>query len=177
MLSIRLQRLRPGARLCLKHKLYMRNGEMQWWYDSAVEDPHAMDAVLAIAFWDDMPVGAVMVKDGYDVNIYIKYAYRRRGIGSKLLKHIARYRALSVDKLKAGLGAKGSKSFWKQNNVELFSWYKPYKPPVFKLTQDKADSSAPQPYVAPPAPSALRSAGVVWYDCWPFEPGVYKPEH
>lgn len=120
MISIRFQPVLKGAKLGLSHKLYMRNGQLKSWYERVIEDKER-NFDIAIAFDGELPIGIIMIEDREDVNIYIKYAYRRQGVASRLLRHMALHRQIYRRNLKAGYGVDGSQKFWKNQDVYPFN--------------------------------------------------------
>ena len=120
MISIRFQPVLKGAKLGLEHKLYMKNGQLKSWYERVIDDKER-NFDIAIAFDNEVPIGIIMIEDREDVNIYIKYAYRRQGIASRLLRHMALHRKIYRRNLKAGYGVEGSQKFWKAQDVYPFN--------------------------------------------------------
>lgn len=120
MISIRFQPVLKGAKLALEYKLYMKNGQLKSWYERVIEDKER-NFDIAIAFDNEVPIGIIMIEDREDVNIYIKYAYRRQGIASRLLRHMALHRKIYRRNLKAGYGVEGSQKFWKAQDVYPFN--------------------------------------------------------
>lgn len=143
MISIRFQPVLKGAKIGLSSKLYMRNGQLKSWYERVIQDKDR-NFDIAIAFDNDVPIGIVMIEDREDVNIYIKYAYRRQGIASKLLRHMALHRQILRKNLKAGWGVEGSQKFWK--NQEVYPFNK--KEETRQATNPAYWSERPAPFVS-----------------------------
>jgi GNAT superfamily N-acetyltransferase len=66
------------------------------------------------------PVGVAIVTEYYDVQIFVRKAYRRRGIGRILIADLRQKMGEKVSRLDAGKGNKASVKFWEA--VEMNRW-------------------------------------------------------
>jgi len=66
----------------------------------------------ALFFVEEKPVGVAIVTEYYDVQIFVRKAYRRQGIGRTLIKHLRKKMGRNASKLDAGKGNQASVHFW-----------------------------------------------------------------
>ena len=58
------------------------------------------------------PVGVAIVTEFYVVQVFVRKAYRRRGIGRTLIADLRQKMAKHINKLDAGKGNQASVHFW-----------------------------------------------------------------
>lgn len=73
------------ASLALKHRLYVSGWTLSYYLKSAREKPETAKG-LVLALVDDIPVGVVITKSYGTSGVFVKKAFRRHKIGTKLIK-------------------------------------------------------------------------------------------
>ena len=93
------------AKHALEAKLYVPGWIMQTWY----EDPGYIRAIT-VAYRYNEPIGACVITKDRDIGTYVAKNYRRRGIGTIIVK-----RTLSAAKRRpiVHMGIEGSDKFYK----------------------------------------------------------------
>jgi GNAT superfamily N-acetyltransferase len=101
--------LYAGAKLALEHRLYVPGWQLYKEFKGLLKRVPVDYAVLAIAFLGDLPV-AVAYRRANSVQIFCRARHRRKGYGTKLIKHLSTLSPLVNPSLHEG--ARGSMEFW-----------------------------------------------------------------
>lgn len=106
---------RSAADIALKNKLFVSG----WQLSRTLADVRKWNYCdrIILAYEDNIPVGvAVRNANNNCVQVFVKKAYRLKGIGSKLVKAIQK----DLGKLKGGCGIDGSLEFYRKLDVEIY---------------------------------------------------------
>lgn len=98
------------CKYCLEYRLYKPGIIL----DGMKEVYQAQSALaIAIAFDEDTPIGAATISNGeYNIQIWIKPKYRRKGIGTALLKKLRPHLPSDIRYMKNY----SNKQFWESVN-------------------------------------------------------------
>lgn len=73
-----------GAKIALKHKLYVPRWSFYKWFSN----PLSNVLYICIAWDEDNPIGCAVISADEEAGIFVKEEYRSRGIGRRLLKYM-----------------------------------------------------------------------------------------
>lgn len=126
------QTVKENARIALDTRLHVRGWGLQIELQWAIK--HPLMYQVHLHYEDEKPVGIMLIKHATSegkprncvgVQMYVRRAYRRRGIATKLLKSFVDPfpRKGKPRNMHASRGRPGSEEFWKRNEVR--PWYCP----------------------------------------------------
>ena len=125
------QTVKDNARTALDTRLHIRGWGLQVELQWALKHPQQYQ--IHLHHEDEKPVGIMLVKHAYtdgrpynviEVQMYVRRAYRRRGIASKLIQNFVDPHPRGKKRqMRASRGRPGSIEFWKRHDVR--PWYCP----------------------------------------------------
>lgn len=125
------QTVKENARIALDARLHVRGWGLQIMLQYACKNPEQYQVHLH--YEDGKPVGVMLIvhsssegkpRNNIEVQMYVRKAYRRRGIASRLLAgFVDPHPKGKVRPMRASRGRPGSVEFWKRHNVR--PWYCP----------------------------------------------------
>jgi predicted acetyltransferase len=125
-----------NARLALKHRLYVP--KESWGLQSALRVAELNPCLFYVNlhYEDGVPVGVILIqhkvhaqkhRNVLGAQVFVRSAYRRRGIATGLLKGFVDPHPRRQRKICANKGAEGSQEFWRTHDVT--PWYVPKNQP------------------------------------------------
>ena len=126
-----------NARLALRHRLYV--AKESWGLQSALRLAALSPGLFYVElhYENGVPVGVILIqhmvhtrkyRNVLGAQIFVRSAYRRRGIATKLLKSFVDPHPRRVRKICANKGVEGSQEFWRSHGVT--PWFVPRNQPV-----------------------------------------------
>lgn len=110
-----------ACELALQNKLYVKGWVLKYSLVGIRDNPeNRKGAAIAMAYEGDTPIG-LAVAHFRSIASFVKPKYRRKGIGSELVKVLQKnMKETDFNNLEAGLGIEGSHEFWQQNAIPYF---------------------------------------------------------
>ena len=110
---------REVCQLALTHRLFVNSwclrNDMNYFVKQGYGIKHA-----ALFYADGVPVAVAVITSAADIQIFVRQKYRRQGIGRKLVEHMRKHAGEDGKRMDAGIGVKGSKSFWANTGVKMW---------------------------------------------------------
>jgi len=101
------------ASLAIKENLYVRGWNMRNELERILSNGLGNNEIILLATLADYPIGVCIVYDKH-IEIFVRKAYRRYGIGSKMVEIMKSKRN---DILWGSEGTQGTLDFWRKNKI------------------------------------------------------------